>query len=249
MHNRQNSYFIYGKYSVISALNNPKRKILEAFCIKEFFENKELKKYISASPFQETSRATLDKMLGTNCVHQGIAIKTLPLTIKDIKSIDLDTEQTILILDQIADHHNFGAILRSAVTFNVQNVIIASTNCAHENSSLAKASSGALELVNIIEVVNISQTMEWLKKNGFWIMGLDHNAQMHLHQYQSPTKLAIVLGNEASGMRKLTRQKCDTIVKIPIIQNQMLDSLNASTACAIALYEIFKQKNFMQIKP
>jgi 23S rRNA (guanosine2251-2'-O)-methyltransferase len=235
-------YFIYGKHSVLSALKNPNRSILRALCIEEFTNNKDFKKYISSANFQITSRANLDKLLGTSSVHQGIAIEVLPITSHDLEIIDFNAHQTVVILDQITDQHNFGSILRSAVTFNIKNIIISSTNCVKENSTLAKTSSGALELVNLIEVVNINQTIETLKKKDFWVIGLDHNAEACLHEYQAPNKLAIILGSEDQGIRKLTKQKCDTLVKIPILQTNLIDSLNVSIAASISFYEIFKQR-------
>lgn len=243
MTTKTKQYFIYGKHAALSALKNPNRVINKVLCIRDFIENKDYKKYIQARRFQEVSRADLDKLLGTNSIHQGIALETLPITCEDLDSIDFNTNQSIIILDQVTDQQNFGSILRSAVTFGVKNIIVSSKNCAKENSSLAKAASGALEFVNIIEVVNINQTIESLKKKGFWTIGLDHNAQTYLHEYKIPDKLAIILGSEDQGIRKLTREKCDTLVKIPIIQNESIDSLNVSIACAISLYEVFKQRS------
>jgi 23S rRNA (guanosine2251-2'-O)-methyltransferase len=167
-------------------------------------------------------------------------VETMPITSKDLKLLDLSKKQTLIILDQITDQQNFGSILRSATTFGVNTIIVPSKNCAKENSSLAKAASGALEFVNIIEVVNINQTIEMLKKNYFWIVGLDHEAQNYIHQYNAPDKIAVVLGSEDQGIRKLTKEKCDTLLKIPIIQNQMIDSLNVGVATGICLYELFK---------
>jgi len=244
MQTRAKQYFIYGKHSALSALKNPDRTITKVLCTKDFIENKDFKKYILSKKFQEVSRAELDKLLGTNSIHQGIAIETMPITSTDLNIIDFNTSQTIIILDQITDQQNFGSILRSAVTFGIKNIIISSKNCVKENSSLAKAASGALEFVNIIEVVNINQTIDLLTKKGFWTIGLDHNCETYLHDYKIPEKLAIVLGSEDQGIRKLTKEKCDTLVKIPIIQNDSIDSLNVSVACSISLYEIFKKRNF-----
>ncbi len=236
------TYFIYGKHATLAALQNPKRSIKKAFCIKDFWQNPDFKKYINMHHFQEKTRAELDKLLGTNCVHQGIAIETQALTCNEIKDLDLSKEKTIVILDQITDMHNFGSILRSASTFGTKIIITASKNCVKENGTLAKTSSGALEMVQIVEVVNINQTIEFLKKIGFWIIGLDHNANSYLHNYSIPNQVAIILGSEGSGIRKLTKEKCDSLVKIPILQENSLDSLNVSVAASISLYEIFKQR-------
>jgi 23S rRNA (guanosine2251-2'-O)-methyltransferase len=239
MSSQLRSYFIYGKHPVLAALKNSKRTIKKAFWIKEFNSTKEFEKYKHL--FKEVTRAELDKMLGTNSNHQGITIEVLPITSDNLNLINFDANQTIVILDQITDQHNFGSIIRSAVTFNIKNIIISAKNCAQENSTLAKTSSGALEFINLIEVVNINQFIENLKKNGFWVIGLDHNASTYIQDYKAPDKLAIVLGSEDQGIRKLTKQRCDTLVKIPIVQNNLLDSLNVGVAAAISFYELHKR--------
>ena len=242
MQNDLKSYFIYGKHSTLSALQNKNRKIIKALCTQEFWENAIFKKYILQKKFQLTSRAELDKLLGTNSIHQGIAIETMPITSQDFKSINLSLDQIIIIIDKITDQQNFGSILRSAVTFGVNTIITSSKHCVRENASLAKAASGALEFVNIVEVVNINQIIEILKKHHFWIDGLDHEGKTYTHQYKAPSKLDIVLGSEDQGISKLTKQKCDILIKIPMLQNQIIDSLNVGVATGICLYELFKSK-------
>jgi 23S rRNA (guanosine2251-2'-O)-methyltransferase len=243
MKSKSKPYFLYGKHTTLAALQNPKRQIINALCTQDFLCNPEFKKHITKLNYKIITKAYLDKLLGTSSVHQGIAIETLPITSQNLDSINLSSKQTVVILDHLTDNQNFGSILRSAVTFNITNIIIPSDHCVKENGGLAKAASGALELVNMIEVVNINQAIETLKKNGFWVIGLDHDAQTKLHEYAMPPKLAIVLGSEDQGIRKLTRSKCDTLVKIPIIQSNLIDSLNVSVAASITFYEIFKTTN------
>lgn len=247
MKSKTKSYFLYGKHTTLAAMQNPKRKIINILCAQDFLENPEFKKHILKLPHKIVTKAYLDKLLGTSSVHQGIAIETLPITSQSLDSIDFTLKQTLVILDHLTDNQNFGSILRSATTFNIANIIIPADHCVKENGALAKAASGALELINLIEVININQTIETLKKNGFWIVGLDHDAELKLQDYQIPPKLAIVLGSEDQGIRKLTKSKCDTLLKIPIIQNNLIDSLNVSIAASITFYEIFKN-NSLNIK-
>lgn len=236
------NYFLYGKHAVLAALKNPERKIIKGLCISDFWQNPDFKKYLKLHHFEEKTRQELDKLLGTNSIHQGIALLVEPITIDDVKSLDLNRPQTIIILDQITDPQNLGSIMRSASAFNAKTIITSSKNCVKESAILAKTSSGALENIKLVEVVNINQTIDWLKKQGYWVIGLDHNANVYIHQYQAPEKLAIVLGSEGDGIRKLTKEKCDILIKIPMLQENSLDSLNVSIATSVALYEIFKQK-------
>jgi 23S rRNA (guanosine2251-2'-O)-methyltransferase len=240
MNSKIKPYFLYGKHASLAAMQNPKRQIINILCTQDLLDNGDFKKYIIKFNHKIVTKAYLDKLLGTNSVHQGIAIEALPITSRNLNSVNLDLNQTIVILDHLTDNQNFGSILRSAITFNIANIIIPADHCVKEGGALAKAGSGALELVNLVEVVNINQTIETLKKSGFWIAGLDHDAELNLQNYKAPSKLVIILGSEDKGMRKLTRSKCDVLLKIPIVQNNLIDSLNVAIAASITFYEIFK---------
>ena len=179
-------------------------------------------------------------------VHQGIALKVLPL-----KSISLEEAfnfKTVVILDNITDPHNIGAILRSANAFNIDAIVIQKQTGAKQSNTgvLEKVSSGATESVPIIEVVNISETINTLKNNKFWVGGVMRNENTKpldsLKNLTSFEQVALVMGAEGKGIRPKVQKNCDFFLEIPI--NTMQDSLNVSNAAAIIFWERYKSKNF-----
>lgn len=235
---KSNSYVLYGKHACLAALQNSRRQILKIFCTNEIFNDPLFSRHIAKGNYKILPKPEIDKLFSSHTAHQGIALQVLPITNRDLSSTL--SQKRIAILDQITDPQNLGAILRSAAAFGVKNIIIPQDNAAKENANLAKIASGALETVSITEVVNLTQTIKKLKDAGFWVIGLDHNAKTLIQDYSAPEKLAIVLGNENSGIRPLVQKQCDLLVKIPMKLTNLLDSLNVSTAAAIAFYEMFK---------
>lgn len=233
-----NSYTLYGRHACLAALQNSRRQILKIFCTNEIFNDPAFNSYIAKKNYKILPKPEIDRLFISNTAHQNIALEVLPVTNRDIQGAL--SKKRIAILDQITDPQNLGAILRSAAAFEVTNIIVPQDNAAKENANLAKIASGALETVSITEVVNLAQTIKKLKEAGFWIIGLDHNAKTLIQDYSAPEKLAIVLGNENSGIRPLVQKQCDLLVKIPMQPTNLLDSLNVSTAAAIAFYEMFK---------
>lgn len=147
-------------------------------------------------------------------------------------------EDTILILDGVKDVGNFGAILRSALLFEVQYVLLPKNHSAPVNEIVIKRSSGAVFQLNIVYVTNLNRVIHFLKEKGYWVYGTDMKGAS-LEQHRFPEKSVIVLGDEETGIRRLVKENCDEILSIPT--NQKLDSLNVSVSCAILLYERFKQ--------
>ena len=141
----------------------------------------------------------------------------------------------VVILDQVSDPHNVGAILRSAAAFGAMAVIVPDANAPEETGTLAKSASGALEVIPLIRVANLSRAMEMLKKADFWCVGMDGYAKKEMGEDRLPQKCALVMGSEGEGMRRLTAENCDYMVKLPIART--VESLNVSNACTIALYE------------
>lgn len=235
---QSSSYILYGKHACLAALQNNRRQILKIFASNEIFNDPLFNKHIAKGNYKILPKPEIDKLFPTHTAHQGIALQVLPITNRDLTSAL--NQKRVAILDQITDPQNLGALLRSAAAFGVKNIIVPQDNAAKENANLAKIASGALETVSITEVVNLAQTIKKLKDAGFWIIGLDHNAKTLIQDYPAPEKLAIVLGNENSGIRPLVQKQCDLLVKIPMQPTTLLDSLNVSTAAAIAFYEMFK---------
>jgi len=229
----KHTYLVYGKHAALAAISNPKRKIIEILCSTEF--SKSLPKHIKFTP---TTNLDL-KTITYDAPHQGVALKVEPVALYNIpKEITENPQCKIMILDQVTDPQNLGAILRSAAAFGINAVIYPKNGSVTENATVAKAACGALDLVPLIEVVNISSTLSELKKAGFWTIGLDGSAKQSISKasHLFDGKLAIVMGSEGAGIRPLVIKNCDLMVKLPI--SAEMESLNVSNAAAIVMWEI-----------
>ena len=222
------TYWIYGKHPVEAALKNPLRVVHRVLATKNAISEMQLNAATPASPND------IEKNLQAGAVHQGVAIEVSPLP--ELSIFDLKDSKILLVLDQVTDPHNVGAILRSSAAFGASAVIVQDKNSPEENSVLAKSASGALETVPLVKVINISRAMEDLKEMGFWCVGLDGTAKTLLSKAPKYEKTVLVLGAEGAGMRRLTLENCDLLVKVPI--NDSIESLNVSNAAAVALYEL-----------
>ena len=179
----------------------------------------------------------IESMLPPGSVHQGVAIECEPLPQPSLQEWLLqDQPVPVLLLDQVSDPHNVGAMLRSAAAFGVGAVIGTDRNAPQESGVMAKAASGALELVPLIAVTNLAQSIQLLKKSGYWIYGLDGEAKQTIRQTKFDAKTALVMGAEGKGLRRLTAEHCDMLVKIPM--DARMESLNVSNAAAVAMYEL-----------
>ena len=228
-------YNIYGTHPSINALKNPKRQISRVYCLKEQLEKHPL---IKNFPHEITNSNNLEQLAKTTS-HQGIVVKTTKIT---QYALDLEPSfKKIVILDQITDPQNFGAIIRSAVAFDFDAIIIPKDNSIEENSTVAKIASGALEMISIFQVTNLSRAIEDLKNENFWIIGLDGQSNNQLYDITKFDKIVAIIGSEQKGIRSLIRKNCDLMVKIPI--NKNIDSLNASNAAAIFFSEIARVNN------
>lgn len=228
------NYYIYGKHPATATLSNPRRKIIEVHCTQEVFARH--KDLIESRKYKIATSQQLNSLLPKDATHQGIAVFVAPVATSSLNDIDLSSPHAkIAILDQVTDPHNIGAILRSAAAFGIQAIIMTNDSSAEESGVIAKTACGALELVPIIRVVNLKSTIELLKKQGFWIIGLDGSAKEFLSRKALSGRVAMVLGAEGAGMRRLTTEACDLLVKIPI--SESMESLNVSTAASIVFYE------------
>lgn len=168
--------------------------------------------------------------------HQGVMIEVDSYNYKSIN--DIKDATRLILLDKIEDPHNLGAIIRSAESFGFDAVIIPERRSAKVTATVYKTSAGAINNIDLVMVTNLNKTIEKLKDNGFWVYGLAGEATSKLSETDLSGKVALVVGNEADGISRLTREKCDSLVKIPMIGK--VNSLNASVASAIAMYEVIR---------
>ncbi|HJD64570.1 MAG TPA: 23S rRNA (guanosine(2251)-2'-O)-methyltransferase RlmB [Rickettsia endosymbiont of Diachasma alloeum] len=230
--NSKNYYYIYGKHPVFSALNNPKRQIEDILCTQMIFDAN--KKLISSKPYKIVNNDVLSKLL-ENQTHQGIAAKVKPIFAHNIEDINIKNPKCkIAILDQITDPQNIGAIIRSAAAFNMDAIILPLDNSPNENGTIAKAACGTLELIKIIKVTNLNFCINYLKKHGFWVIGLTGEANDYLADKLISDKVALVFGSEDKGIRRLVQDNCDHLAKILI--SDKVESLNVSNAASIIFH-------------
>ena len=239
--NKSQQLIIYGRHAVLSALKNPKRRIQQLLITAE--NRAEIEKISPSLPFSIIDKKEFNKILSEDAVHQGFALYCARLESYDIADlIEMAKDKKrccILILDQVTDPQNIGAIIRSCAAFNTLGLVVQDKNSPLESGAMDKAAAGTIEFVPIARVTNLSRTIETLKENGFWIMGMDGYAETTIDKINKEGKIAIVMGSEGKGMRRLVQENCDSSVKLPISPN--VESLNVSTAAAITLYELSKK--------
>ncbi len=197
-------------------------------------------------PYEILDARQFSRYVPESAVHQGLACEVEPLPLLNLHDYLTMAEnkepgskpEILVLLDQVTDPHNVGAILRSCAAFKVGALIVPKHHSPDENAVIAKTASGALDMVPVITVTNLNQTLDQLKDNGFWCFALDVPAQQDITKVKGYEKIALVLGAEGKGIRPSTLKHCDVIVQIPIISE--IGSLNVSNAAAIALYEVSK---------
>jgi 23S rRNA (guanosine2251-2'-O)-methyltransferase len=230
-------YWLYGRHAVLAALENPRRVIKQVLITRTMHD--ELRPLLGGRVCEVTDSKRIEKHLTPEAVHQGVAMEVYPLPVCALEDV-MTTRKTLLLLDQVTDPHNVGAILRSAAAFNAGAVIVHDRNAPKESGAMAKSACGALELVPLVNVGNIASCMKELQDGGYWCVGLDGVATTCLHQAKlTPALTVLILGAEGAGMRRLTAERCDLLVKLPI--HAQMESLNVSNAAAIALYELYKR--------
>jgi 23S rRNA (guanosine2251-2'-O)-methyltransferase len=223
----------WGKHAVAAALDNPKRKVLRAWTTREAAEFMQFSKDVQVTL---ADVADLGRLVPHDAPHQGVVIETEPL--EDVWIDDVLAEAperaVLLVLDQVTDPHNVGAILRSAAAFGAIGIVTQDRHSPPESGALAKAASGALERVPWVRVVNLARALEQIGEAGFWRIGLAGDAETDLKDALGPPRVALVLGAEGPGMRQNTREHCDAVARLPI--SDAIESLNVSNAAAVALY-------------
>ncbi len=231
---------LYGRHAVIAALRNPNRKISRLLCTTD--NTADIRPLISPDKLKIVDRKEIDKLFSSDVVHQGFALFCSPLENISIEEICAKAQEQsqchVMILDQVTDPQNIGAIIRSCAAFNTLALIVQDKNSPQESGTMAKASAGTIEFMPICRVTNLSRAINQLKDAGFWIVGMDGYATTSVSQMNKSGKTAIIMGSEGKGMRRLVEESCDSTIKLPM--DERVESLNVSTAAAIVLYELNK---------
>ncbi len=225
-------FWLYGYHAVEAALANPERAVKRLVCSPIAREKLKLPDRALPAPEIMEPRA-MDQLLGSESVHQGIAVLVQPLPTQMLEDV-LYKSGVLVILDQVSDPHNVGAILRSAAAFDAIGVIAPKDNSAPETATMAKAASGALDIVPRITVTNLASAMRELRKEGWWIIGLAGEATKQLTDIKIGAQHQHGFGAEGKGMRRLTGEHCDELARLPI--SSRMESLNVSNAAVLALY-------------
>ncbi len=240
------AYWIYGQHAVLAALANPARRIRRLIATADSAQS--LPPADGRPAAEILDRAALERVLPAGAVHQGVAALAEPLHEPDLDEV-LDglsraENATLLLLDQVTDPQNVGAILRSAAAFGAAALVLPRHHAPPVTGALAKAASGALEHVPIVRVGNLAQAIERLKESRFWCVGLAGDADRDLAAIDLKGRVALALGAEGPGLRRLTRERCDFQARLPT--SGPIAQLNVSNAAAVALYECARQRN---VKP
>lgn len=241
---REAGLWLYGQHPVLAALGNEARRCHRLVTTVENAEelSPALREAIEARdiPVESVPRDVLERMLPPGSVHQGIALKVEPLeelSLDEACARDDGERAVVVVLDQVTDPHNVGAILRSAAAFGARAVVVTDRHAPGATAVMAKSASGALDVIPLVRVVNLARALDELGEMGYWRVALDADADQSLAECDTSGSVAIVLGAEGVGLRRLTRERCDTMAKLPI---KGMESLNVSNAAAVALYELVR---------
>ncbi|MCS6778451.1 MAG: 23S rRNA (guanosine(2251)-2'-O)-methyltransferase RlmB [Geminicoccaceae bacterium] len=228
--------WFYGHHAVAAALDNPLRPCRRLLCTTAALARLGRLVQRPGLAVEEVRPADLARVLPADAVHQGVALLVGPLPRRPLDSLlaGLGTEALVLLLDQIQDPRNLGAILRTAAALDVAGVVVPERRSAPLGGACAKAASGALDMVPIVQVANLGQAIEALQGAGFWVVGLDAAAEPPLESLPYRPRRALVLGSEEKGLRRLVAERCDLSARLVIAPR--IESLNVSVAAGIALY-------------
>jgi 23S rRNA (guanosine2251-2'-O)-methyltransferase len=229
---------IYGRHAVFAALGNPNRRVLAVYATQNAlmeFERPAARHHV---PLSVLASPELNAMLPEGAVHQGIAARVVALP--ELTLQDLHLDRPVIVLDQVTDPHNVGAILRSAAVFDAAAVIMTRRNSPPLTGAVAKSACGGLEHVHVIFVTNLAQALRELGDMGFFRVGLAAEGSATLEECPLAHPVALVLGAEDKGLRRLTREQCDLLARIST--NGPLNSLNVSNATAVALHTVTQRR-------
>ncbi|MDR0572001.1 MAG: 23S rRNA (guanosine(2251)-2'-O)-methyltransferase RlmB [Rickettsiales bacterium] len=241
-----NNFLIHGKNPCFLCLKNKKREVYKIYTsdvngISDFIKNNNLK--ITKDKIKYKTNNELTKIIGDkNTQHQGIILEVGYRNYTDFGAFLQYCEKSkenlpkLLILDEITDPHNIGAIMRTAIGFDVNYIIVTSRNSAKDSPVIAKTSAGYSEMVKLMEVTNLNRALEELKSVGYFVIGLDSSTNDNIKNLKDTKNICLVLGNEGNGIRRLVKENCDFLYKIDTTN---VESLNVSVACAIAIYQLW----------
>ncbi len=225
----------WGRHAIEAALDNPRRMIKKISITREALATLEIPDDIAVVI---SDVADLGRVIPRDAPHQGMVADVDPLPdiwLGDI--LDEPTDRPLLLLDQVTDPHNVGAILRSAAAFDAAAIITQDRHAPPESGVLAKSASGALEIVPWVRVVNLSRALDEIAEAGYWRIGMDGDASDELEGAMGSGKLALVMGAEGEGLRQNVAAHCDVLARLPM--SSRMESLNVSNAAAIALYAAY----------
>jgi 23S rRNA (guanosine2251-2'-O)-methyltransferase len=242
--------WVYGRHAVAGALANPERRWYRLAVLTG--QEREAQALVAGAkalrrgdgePICLLDRGGFAALLSKDAVHQGLALAVEPLAEPDLEDIlrraaSMPGRSVIVLLDEVSDPHNVGAVLRSASAFGALSVVVTTHRAPHGAGALAKAASGALESMPLVRVVNLARAIDRLKDAGFWVCGLDETAEQTLAALDLGERVALVLGSEGGGMRRLVRERCDHLARLPTRSRQ--STINVSNAAAVALYELIR---------
>ena len=243
-----NTLIIYGVHAALACLTHAPTQVLEVW-IRGDARNPELER-VSALvaqhriPLQRASIDTLDKLAG-QMPHQGVVLRRrapAPLALEEFleRGFKVPAEALVIVLDQIQDPHNLGAALRLADAVGADAVVVTKDRAVAVTSAVAKVASGALDTVPLVAVTNLARSLGQLKVAGLWVVGATHDAPESLYALDLRRPLAWVIGGEGQGLRRLTRESCDLLCRLPM--RGQVTSLNLGTAAAVCLYETLRQR-------
>ncbi len=244
---RNSNYFIVGKHPVTEALKNPKRKVIKVFLTEESKktinrENQSLNILKNVKVYFKTKKE-LDKYCkNEQIMHQGYVAEVEKLEYPNLKDfIKKEKKINLVCLQGVSDPRNIGSVIRSAVSFNVDGLIVKERNFPEISKSMYKSSSGSIEYINIFKVSNINTTLKFLRENNFWIYGFDSNANKDFTEIEWKGNNVLLFGSEGAGLNQKTTKYVDFNVNIKI--NNQIDSLNISNSAAIVFHHLNKRKN------
>lgn len=244
--NEDQQLWLYGLHAVSAALMNPHRSCQELLATKNGLSRlRETLESLTPERQPKTrmvSAGDIKRCLGPGVVHQGLALRAKQLPGANINTTcppEKNSQNLVVVLDQVTDPHNVGAILRSCAAFGARALVVTQAHAPAESGALGKAASGALETLPYIIVTNLARSLDNLADLGYWRVGLASQAEKTLPHSDTTNNIALVLGAEGKGLRRLTKAKCDQLIKLPTHNRH--PNLNVSNAAAIAMYEIARR--------